>query len=158
MPADLLAARSQSKAREAEERRAQERRRSTLVLVLRHLCDSGYIESYERLAREANLDLSKARSLRRCRCGCWGAAPARAPRLERALQLLGRKSGVCCMRCCADGRLCLAAAQVDVADNVDLVSIVQEYEEGFEARYGRRPKLVRHVKEQVRAGGWQGRW
>jgi hypothetical protein len=63
MSGDLLAIRSQSRAREAEERRAQERRRSTLVLVLRHLCDSGYIESYERLAKEANIDLTKAREL-----------------------------------------------------------------------------------------------
>jgi katanin p60 ATPase-containing subunit A1 len=47
---------------------------------------------------------------------------------------------------------------VDVADNVDLVSIVQEYEEAFEARYGRRPKLVRQVKEQVCARGWPARW
>ncbi len=81
MCADLLAGRSQWKARDAEERRAQERRRSTLVLILRHLCDGGYIESYERLAREANLDLSKARGRRRSRmrlltgCGRADASP-----------------------------------------------------------------------------------
>lgn len=52
----LLAA---SKAREATERKEQERRRSTLVLILRHLCDFGYIEAYERLCAESNLSLSK---------------------------------------------------------------------------------------------------
>jgi hypothetical protein len=48
--------------------------------------------------------------------------------------------------------------QVDVADNVSLISIVQEYEDGFEARYGKRPKLVRQLKDQVgrRVGGGKG--
>jgi katanin p60 ATPase-containing subunit A1 len=62
MSTDVLGVRSSSKAREAEEKRLQERRRSTLVLILRHLCDSGYIEAYERLSKEANLDLSKVSS------------------------------------------------------------------------------------------------
>ena len=130
MSLDLAGIRSASKAREAEERRLQERRRSTLVLILRHLCDQGYIEAYERLAKESSVDLSKVR-LRRGRSITQGAAPA-------AAQLAVKQP--------ADGA---APVQVDVADNVDLLAIVQEYEEGFEAKYGRRPRLVRQLKDQV---------
>jgi hypothetical protein len=53
-----------------------------------------------------------------------------------------------------DAQRCLRRAyalQVDVADNIDLLTIIQEYEDVFESRYGKRPKLVRLFKEQVRA-------
>lgn len=39
----------------------------------------------------------------------------------------------------------MSLAQVDAADNVDLVRIVQEFEDSYELKYGRRPKLVRRV-------------
>lgn len=47
--ATLSAIRVNSKARDAEERQKQERRRNTLVLVMRHLLDSGYLGALERL-------------------------------------------------------------------------------------------------------------
>jgi len=37
---------------------------------------------------------------------------------------------------------------VDVADNIDLVRIVQEFEEAYEMKYDKKPKLVkRHTAE-----------
>jgi len=96
--ADLQAVKAMSKARDAEERRGQERRRNVVVLILRHLADYGYVDAYERLSAESQLSL---------------------------------------------GRL-------DAADNMDLVGILQEFEEGYEQRFGRRPKLVRRVAEEVR--------
>ena len=43
--------------------------------------------------------------------------------------------------------------QVDAADNMDLLRIVQEYEETYESRYDRRPKLTRRLIEEVAGGG-----
>jgi len=51
--------RAVSQARIAEEKRMVERRRNALVLIMRHLVDSGYVESYERLSAECNLSLQK---------------------------------------------------------------------------------------------------
>jgi hypothetical protein len=39
----------------------------------------------------------------------------------------------------------LLLLQVDAADNIDLLTVLQEFEEGYEAKYGRRPKLVRRI-------------
>jgi katanin p60 ATPase-containing subunit A1 len=39
----------------------------------------------------------------------------------------------------------LNLAQVDVADNIDLVSIIQEFEEYYEMRFNRKPKLLRKI-------------
>lgn len=36
--------------------------------------------------------------------------------------------------------------QVDVADNVDLLRVIQEFEDSYEIKYGRKPKLVRSVQ------------
>ena len=41
--------------------------------------------------------------------------------------------------------------QLDVADNVDLVSIVREYEDAYEAKFGKKPKLIRRA--EYGAGG-----
>jgi len=83
--------RAESKAREAEEREGQERKRAVLVLVQRFLSDQGYIEAYQRLATESGVSLEK----------------------------------------------------VDIADNMDLLTIVQQFEEFYEFKYRRRPKLTR---------------
>lgn len=87
-----------SKARDAEERRAQERRRAAIVLIMRHLCDHGYTETYERLCSESSTSL----------------------------------------------------ARMDAADNIDVLTIIQEFEESFEQKYGKKPKLVRRLVEEVR--------
>lgn len=42
---------------------------------------------------------------------------------------------------------------MDVADNVDLIRIIQEFEESHEVKYGKRPKLVRKLVEEVQGGG-----
>jgi len=34
-------------------------------------------------------------------------------------------------------------AQTDMADNIDLLRVVQEFEEGYEMKYGKRPRLVK---------------
>ncbi|KAK9830191.1 hypothetical protein WJX72_010220 [[Myrmecia] bisecta] len=96
----LQAIKSQNQARELEDRRLQLRRRNLLVLILRHLCDQGYVQALEKLCTEANLSLAK----------------------------------------------------VDAADNIDLLTIMQEYEDFYEFKFGRRPKLVRSVgAEEVMA-------
>ena len=41
----------------------------------------------------------------------------------------------------------------DAADNIDLATIVQEFEEFHEMKFGRRPKLVRRVGPEDRGGG-----
>jgi len=46
---------------------------------------------------------------------------------------------------------------VDAADNIDLLQIVQEFEESYEVRFNRRPKLVKRLVEEVPAGGKAGR-
>ena len=58
---DLTAFKDLSKARETEAKKLAERRRNVLVLILRHLVDNGYVESYERLSTECNVSLSKVR-------------------------------------------------------------------------------------------------
>lgn len=57
--ATLSAVKAASRARDAEEKRHAERRRNLLVLVLRHLADSGYTESYQRLSLESNVALDR---------------------------------------------------------------------------------------------------
>lgn len=69
--ATLSAIKAQSKARDIEERRALERKRNVMVLVMRHLADHGYVESYERLCSEANLSLDRVRAFALC-TRSWG--------------------------------------------------------------------------------------
>eukprot|EP00899_Mesostigma_viride_P023450 jgi/Mesvir1/428/Mv11310-RA.1 len=87
----LSALKAQSKSRDQEEKRIQDRRRSALVIILRHLLDSGYVDSVEKLQAESGVSLSK----------------------------------------------------YDVADNIDMATIVQEFEEYHELKFGRKPKLIR---------------
>ena len=56
---ELSSLKALSKARETEEKRMQERRRNALVLIMRHLADHGYSETYERLCAESSLSLGK---------------------------------------------------------------------------------------------------
>lgn len=56
---ELQALKALSKAKESEEKRLAERRRNLLVLILRHLVDHGYVDSYDRLSTETNLSLNK---------------------------------------------------------------------------------------------------
>lgn len=58
---ELAALKALSKAKESEEKRIQERRRNLIVLILRHLADHGYTDTYERLCTESNLSLQKVR-------------------------------------------------------------------------------------------------
>eukprot|EP00201_Polytomella_parva_P020671 CAMPEP_0175047344 /NCGR_PEP_ID=MMETSP0052_2-20121109/5538_1 /TAXON_ID=51329 ORGANISM="Polytomella parva, Strain SAG 63-3" /NCGR_SAMPLE_ID=MMETSP0052_2 /ASSEMBLY_ACC=CAM_ASM_000194 /LENGTH=529 /DNA_ID=CAMNT_0016311199 /DNA_START=158 /DNA_END=1743 /DNA_ORIENTATION=- len=99
--AELQTLKSLSKAKDQEEKRHQERRRNAMVLILRHLADNGYSDSYERLCTETNLTLNK----------------------------------------------------VDVADNVDLIRVIQEFEESHESKFGRRPKIVRRVVDETPPSG-----
>eukprot|EP00775_Hariotina_reticulata_P012382 gene12382-12516_t len=92
-----------AKGREAAERREQERRKYVLVLILRHLLNFGYLNSYQQLEQESHVSLSK----------------------------------------------------FEVADNVDLMRILQEYEEYNEAKFGRRPVLVRKVTDEPPHSGPQ---
>lgn len=44
-----------SQAKDNEEKKTQERKKALLVLICRHLCDFGYIESAERLQTEGGV-------------------------------------------------------------------------------------------------------
>ena len=57
--AELQALKAASRAKESEEKRHAERRRNALVLIMRHLVDNGYTDTYERLSTESNLTLQK---------------------------------------------------------------------------------------------------
>ena len=50
------------------------------------------------------------------------------------------------------GRIVLmaAAAQIDAAQNISLLSILQDYEEQFEFKYGRKPQLLQKSSSMVR--------
>ena len=61
---DLAALKAVNRLREHEEKRVHERRRNIIVLILRHLCDNGYTESYERLCTESGVSLLKVLLLR----------------------------------------------------------------------------------------------
>lgn len=81
------------KAREAQEKLAQERKKATLILVHQFLHENGYLSSARELASNIGFNLS----------------------------------GVTC------------------ADNVDLETIVIEYEEYYGIKFGKRPKLFRKI-------------
>ena len=82
---------AEGQSRLAEQKRLDERKRNVMILIYRHLINSGYLDSATNLARECNIDLSK-----------W-----------------------------------------DIADNIDLSVILQEYEAFFEMRFLKKPVLVR---------------
>mmetsp|Transcript_16770 Transcript_16770/g.38249 ORF Transcript_16770/g.38249 Transcript_16770/m.38249 type:complete len:509 (-) Transcript_16770:5-1531(-) len=94
-----------SQAKEQEDKKLQERRKALVVLILRHLCDFGYIETAERLQAESQVSLD----------------------------------------------------HFDAADNVDLLAILQEYEDFYEIRFQRRPKLIRKIAGEGRAGAEMSR-
>ncbi|CAF4840033.1 unnamed protein product [Rotaria sp. Silwood1] len=78
-------------AREADDQRNENRKKSLIILILQWLADEGYIESARQLERETNLDVSK----------------------------------------------------YDVCDNIDLYTIIQEYESYFYVKFNRYPKLTK---------------
>ena len=91
MSTSLSALRAQTKARDIEEKRIQDRRKALLVLILRHLCDNGYLNSIDAVQAESGVSLK----------------------------------------------------HMDVADNMTLIGILQEFEEFYEMKFGRKPKLLR---------------
>ena len=56
---DALLLKAAARGREALEKRAAERTRGLLVLILRHLTDHGYIEAAERLSTECSISLTR---------------------------------------------------------------------------------------------------
>jgi len=59
MATALASMRINSRARDGEIARKKERERALLVLINRHLCDHGYLESVQALSRESGLSLGK---------------------------------------------------------------------------------------------------
>eukprot|EP00294_Goniomonas_avonlea_P003521 CAMPEP_0114562548 /NCGR_PEP_ID=MMETSP0114-20121206/12591_1 /TAXON_ID=31324 /ORGANISM="Goniomonas sp, Strain m" /LENGTH=506 /DNA_ID=CAMNT_0001748247 /DNA_START=1 /DNA_END=1521 /DNA_ORIENTATION=- len=80
-----------SDAKQNEEQRRIEKKKATLLLIIKHLIDYGYLETAQQLQGEANLTIG----------------------------------------------------QHEVADNVDLFTIVQEWEDYYEMRFLKKPKLIR---------------
>lgn len=58
-PSSVSSTRAESKAREAEEKKQHERQKALLVLILRHLADSGYVDSVAKLQQECGLSLER---------------------------------------------------------------------------------------------------
>ncbi|KAL3137848.1 Katanin p60 ATPase-containing subunit A-like 2 [Trebouxia sp. C0009 RCD-2024] len=58
----VIATKFQSDAKQLASKRLQERKKSILVLILRHLADSGYIDAYKKLESEAKLSLDQVSS------------------------------------------------------------------------------------------------
>eukprot|EP00736_Rhodelphis_marinus_P007345 Rmarinus@m.21608 len=87
----LQSMKASTQAREADEKRLQDRKRNTLVLIIKHLCDYGYIDSAGALSQESGLSMDK----------------------------------------------------LEVADNMDLLTIVQEFEDFYELKFNKKPKFVR---------------
>lgn len=40
-------------------------------------------------------------------------------------------------------------SQVDVADNIDLLRVIQQFEEDHENKFGKKPKFVRRLVDEV---------
>lgn len=57
-----IATKFQNDARQLATKRLQERKKSVLTLILRHLADSGYIDAYKKLETEASLSLDQVSS------------------------------------------------------------------------------------------------
>jgi len=89
----MMRAKVDAESRQGEEKKAQEKRRNTLVLCMNFLQGQGYINSVQQIEQETNVSLDR----------------------------------------------------IDAADNVDLPSIITEYEDFYEMRFGRKPKLTRKV-------------
>ena len=53
------ASKFQNAAKQQACKRLQERKKAVLVLILRHLADSGYVDAYTKLENEANLSLDQ---------------------------------------------------------------------------------------------------
>lgn len=47
---------------------------------------------------------------------------------------------------------CISLSKVDAADNVGLLQILQDWEDDYEQRYSKRPKLVKTMSNEVRSG------
>ena len=103
--ASFQSMRMASQAKDNEEKKVQERKKALLVLICRHLCDYGYIESAERLQTEGGISLQN----------------------------------------------------VDAADNIDLLNVLQEYEDFYEIRFQRRPKLTRKLGIDARTAAEQAK-
>jgi len=84
-------ARVDAESRQAEERKAIEKRKNIIVLCARFFQDLGYLGTVQQIQADTNVSLDK----------------------------------------------------VDAADNIDLPTILTEYEDFYEMRFGRKPKLVR---------------
>lgn len=54
-----IASKFQIDAKQQACKRLQERKKAVLVLILRHLADSGYVDAYKKLENEANLSLDQ---------------------------------------------------------------------------------------------------
>ena len=93
----LLKYKAEGESRLNEEKRVTERKRNILVIIQKHLINSGYLDAATALTRECNLGLDK-----------W-----------------------------------------EVADNIDLYYIVQDFEEYYEMKFQRKPTLTRKSFNEV---------
>ncbi|CEM32841.1 unnamed protein product [Vitrella brassicaformis CCMP3155] len=97
LPSVYSRIKAEGESRLTEEKRAQERRKSAVVLATRFLLDQGYVESAREIQRETGVDLDK----------------------------------------------------VDAADNMDLMHVMQEYEEWYQLRFDKAPRFTRKSGTQA---------
>lgn len=92
-----------NEARLHEEQKAEQRKKSLVVLILNHLVDNGYVASAEKLQLESGISLQS----------------------------------------------------YEVADNIDLVYIVQEFEQYFEMKHNKKVRLARKRQSSEAASSYK---
>lgn len=126
----LMSLKAQSASREADEKRNLERRRAILVLTLRYLADQ--------VRTAPSLTPPSTPTFHFLLASLQPSTNLRTP-----FVLQGYLDSVEKLQ--TESRVSLDKS--DAADNIDLLSILHEYEEYYEMRFGRRPKLTRKVRD-----------
>ena len=88
--------RSANEVRVSEEARQEQQSRNVLLLVLHHLQEEGYVDTFRCLERESGLNLSK----------------------------------------------------FQICDNIDLPTVLQEFESYYRIKFNRQPKIAKKVHSQ----------
>lgn len=122
--ATLMALKASSEARSAEDRMVSDRNRAILVLIVDHLAKSGYTEvSRVRVVPATEISHISCRRVE-------GWPPGVAAADSQTAASLQREGGN-------------PLSRFEAADNMDLTTIVREFEAFYEIKLGKKPKLVR---------------
>jgi hypothetical protein len=113
-----------------QDRTLEDRKRNILVLIVDYLTRNGYLDSSQRLQSEAGLASKNLEVW--CPSTCVHAGYAR------------RADSICLHA--AEYRAGLLGEETQVADNIDLSAVVQQYEVYYESIFLRKPQFVRQAR------------